>query len=405
MKTVAIIAEYNPFHTGHEYQINKIRQEFGHNTRIIAIMSGNYTQRGNLAIMDKSTRAECAARCGVNLVLELPFPFSCSSAEFFAKSGVKIAESLGVVDTLSFGSELGDIELLTKISNDMQSDTYKEKLSELLCASDEKKLGYPALCEKSYKSLFGNDITSAFFTPNNILAIEYIKALTSLNSKIEPHTIKRDGSDYSENNITEKKHQSATAIRNLLAKDIHSAIEYIPNPTKNAVLLAYSNNEFPCSEENLSSAVISYFRLNSHSAKSDIHDADGGLYNRLRNASFEATSISKLTELADTKKYTSSRIRRAIWYSFFGVTSSEVNELPAYTQALAMDDVGKSILKEVKKLSDFPVVTKPSSYDFLSERAKRQKELSDKADSVFQLTKPKATHGNISLKTSPFVLN
>ena len=102
MKTVAIIAEYNPFHTGHEYQINKIRQEFGQDTRIIAIMSGNYTQRGNIAIMDKSTRAECAVRCGVNLVLELPFPFSCSSAEFFAKSGVKIADSLGIIDILSF---------------------------------------------------------------------------------------------------------------------------------------------------------------------------------------------------------------------------------------------------------------------------------------------------------------
>ena len=404
MKTVAIIAEYNPFHTGHEYQINKIRQEFGQDTRIIAIISGNYTQRGNIAIMDKSTRAECAVRCGVNLVLELPFPFSCSSAEFFAKSGVKIADSLGIIDILSFGSELGDIELLTKISKNMQSSEYEKKLSELISKNDEKRRGYPTLCEKAYKSLFGNDTASAFFTPNNILAIEYIKALLNLNSKIEPHTIKRYGSGYSENQITENQHQSATAIRNLLLSDIHSAVEYIPDLTKSTILFAYNNNEFPCNEENLSSAVISHFRLNSHSAKSDIHDADGGLYNRLRNASFEVASISKLTELADTKKYTSSRIRRAIWYSFFGVTSSEVKELPRYTQVLAMDNVGKSILKEVKKMTDFPVVTKPSSYDFLSERAKRQKELSDKADSIFQLTKPETTYGNISLKTSPFVL-
>lgn len=405
MKTVAIIAEYNPFHTGHEYQINKIRQEFGQDTRIIAIISGNYTQRGRIAIMDKSTRAECAVRCGVNLVLELPFPFSCSSAELFAKSGVKIADSLGVVDILSFGSELGDIDRLTKISNNMQSCAYKKKLSELIRACDKKKLGYPTLCEKAYESLFDNDITPSFFTPNNILATEYIKALLNLNSKIKPHTIKREGADYSDNKITQNRHQSATAIRNLISSDINCATEYIPYATKNTLLSAHSNNEFPCNEENLSSAVISYFRLNSFSAKSDIHDADEGLYNRLRNASFEATSISKLTELADTKKYTSSRIRRAIWFSFFGVTSSKVNELPSYTQILAMDNVGKSILKEVKKLTDFHVITKPSSYDFLSERAKRQKELSDKADSVFQLTKPKATHGNISLKTSPFVLN
>lgn len=404
MKTVAIISEYNPFHTGHEYQIRKIREEFGNDTRIVSIMSGNFTQRGNLAVIDKFLRAECAVRCGTDLVVELPFPFSCSSAEFFAKSGIKIADSLGVVDTLSFGSELGDINLLLKISKNMQSEKYIKKITELLNSQKTKSMGYPMICEKAYKLSFGDDLTSDFFSPNNILAIEYIKALTDIGSNIEPHTIKRTGANYSEKKIIVKSHQSATAIRNLMSYDMNSAVEYIPNNAKDVILSAYHRSQLPCDEEKLSSAVISHFRLNPPSAKSDIHDADGGLNNRLRNASFEATSISKLTELADTKKYTSSRIRRTIWYSFFGVTSSEVNELPAYTQVLAMNSVGRSILKEAKKMTDFPVVTKPSSYDFLSDRAKRQKELSDRADSVFQLTKPKATHGNTSLKTSPFIL-
>ncbi len=402
MKTVAIIAEYNPFHTGHEYQINKIREEFGQDTRIIAIMSGNYTQRGSIAIMDKSTRAECAVRCGVNLVLELPFPFSCSSAEFFAKSGVYIVSRLGVVDILSFGSELGDINKLELIAANIKSKHYQDILSELINASSNKNIGYPALCEKAYKLLCGEDITSDFFTSNNILAIEYIKALSLLGTTIKAHTIKRVGAEYSENKITGEAHQSASAIRNLMLINFDSAIEYIPNDAKNTVSSAYMNKHMPCVEDKLSSAVISHFRLNS--PKAQIHDADGGLYNRLQNASFEASTISKLTEIADTKKYTSSRIRRAIWYSFFGVTSSEVNKLPHYTQVLAMDNVGKSILKDVKKKTDFHVVTKPSSYDFLSETAKAQKELSDKADSVFQLTKPKTTYGNLSLKTSPFVL-
>jgi len=402
MKTVAIIAEYNPFHTGHEYQINRIREEFGHDTRIIAIMSGNYTQRGSIAIMDKLTRAECAVRCGANLVLELPFPFSLSSAEFFAKSGVYIASGLGVVDILSFGSELGDINKLELIAENIKSKDYQNKLSELINISNNKNVGYPALCEKAYKSLFGENITSDFFTSNNILAIEYIKALSNFESNIKAHTIKRIGAEYSENKITGEAHQSASAIRNLMQTNFNSAIEYIPNDAKNAVISAYTNKHMPCVEDKLSSAVISHFRLNSPAAQ--IHDADGGLYNRLQNASFEASSISKLTEIADTKKYTSSRIRRAIWYSFFSVTSSEVKELPKYTQVLAMDSVGKSILKDVKKKTDFPVITKPSSYEFLSETAKRQKELSDKADSVFQLTKPEAPHGNISLKTSPFIL-
>ncbi len=403
MKTVAIIAEYNPFHTGHEYQINKIREIFGQDTRIIAIMSGNYTQRGNIAIIDKSKRAECAVRCGVNLVLELPFPFSCSSAEFFARSGVYIASMIGVVDILSFGSELGDINEIKQIAKNMQSKPYLDNLSDLINSNSNKNIGYPALCEKAYKLTFNVEINSNYFTPNNILAIEYIKAIFNLGAHIDVHTVKRVGSDYSENKIADVAHQSATAIRGLMLSDFKSAIKYTPINAKNALLIAYKNKETPCIEDKLSSAVISHFRLNSPEANK-IHDADGGLYNRLQNASFEASTISNLTEIADTKKYTSARIRRAMWYSFFGVTSSEVKMLPHYTQVLAMDNVGKSILKDVKKKTDFPIVTKPSSYDFLPNTAKIQKELNDKADSVFQLTKPKATQGNISLKTTPFIL-
>ena len=143
MKTVAIISEYNPFHSGHEYQIQKIREEFGADTRIIAIMSGNYTQRGEMAIMDKSLRAECAVRCGVNLVLELPFPFSSSSAEFFSRSGVKIAHSLGVVDYLSFGSECGSIEELVNAAKNMSSKEYKALLKQNLAAKNIRNALFP----------------------------------------------------------------------------------------------------------------------------------------------------------------------------------------------------------------------------------------------------------------------
>jgi predicted nucleotidyltransferase len=402
MKTVAIIAEYNPFHTGHEYQINKIREDFGQDTRIIAIMSGNYTQRGSIAIADKSVRAECAVRCGVNLVLELPFPFSCSSAEFFARSGVYIASRLGVVDILSFGSELGDINKIKQIAINMQSKLYLEKLSDLINSESHKNIGFPALCEKAYKLSFNEEINSDYFTPNNILAIEYIKAILNFSASIDVHTVKRFGADYSENKISDTGHQSATAIRRLMLSDFDSAIKYIPINAQNTIIFAYKNKQMPCIDDKLSSAIISHFRLNSPTVK--IHDAEGGLYNRLQNASFEASTISNLTEIADTKKYTSARIRRAIWYSFFGVTSSEVKKLPNYTLVLAMDGVGKSILKDVKKKTDFPIVTKPSSYGFLSDTAKMQKELSDKADTVFQLTKPESAHGKLSLKTSPFIL-
>ena len=403
MKTVAIIAEYNPFHTGHEYQIKEIRHEFGADTRIIAVMSGNYTQRGELAVMDKSERAKAATLCGVNLVLELPFPYSMSSAEFFASSAVKIIDSLNVVDHLSFGSESGDVFMLSEIAENISSDEYKSALKLALASSEDKGVGYPKLSEEIYRSLYGKDIPRDVFSPNNILAIEYIKAIKRSKSNIIPHTVKRSGAAYSEKNITEDQHQSASAIRELFNKDISSALKYIPNNAKNIVLDAYNNKSFPCDDNRLSSAVISYFRLNPKSAAA-IHDAGDGLYNRLQKYSFDANDITTLINLTDTKKYTRSRIRRAIWYSFFGVTSSEVKELPCYTTVLAMDNVGKAILKEIKKKTDLAVITKPSSTDGLSDTARRQKALSDKADSVFQLTKPAPPSGAYALRTTPYIV-
>ena len=401
MKTVAIISEYNPFHTGHEYQIAKIREEFGEDTRIIAIMSGNYTQRGEIAVMDKSTRAKTAVLCGINLVLEIPFPYSASSAEFFAESGVKIANEIGVVDYLSFGSECGNLNELVSVAENMTTDEYRLVLRD---SSATRDLGYPELCEKVYKELFNKEISKDFFTPNNILAIEYLKALIRQRSKITPHTLARIGSSYSDDSVTDAAHQSASAIRKLLSTDFDSAMNFVPKVTVSTLTDEYCNGLFPTDAERLAPALISHLRLNSPAPNTKIHDAAGGLYNRLYNASFNADTISSLILLAATKKYTTARIRRALWYSFFGVTSSNVKELPLYTQVLAMDDVGKTILKEVKKISDFPVVTKPSDSSRLSPEAKLQKELADKADSIFHLTKPNPPSGATSLLTTPYVM-
>lgn len=401
MKTVAIISEYNPFHTGHEYQIRKIREFFGIDTRIVSIMSGNYTQRGDIAIMDKSARAKCAVDCGVNLVLEIPFPFSSSSAEFFAKSGVEIANKIGVIDYLSFGSECGSVDTLTAVAENMMQ---KEYLDSVIDDSDAREVGYPKMCEKAYRNLFGDEVPENFFTSNNILALEYIKALIASKSNIQPHTVMRLGSSYSEQKITDFEHQSATAIRELFSKDFKSALNFLPQNSIKTVIQEHEDCHFPIDSEKLSSAIISHLRLYSPEADTEIHDAKGGLYNRLYNASFKANTISSLTNLAGTKKYTAARIRRAIWYSFFGVTSSTVKELPRYTQVLAMDNVGKTILKEVKKNSDFPILTKPSDCSKLPIEALKQKELADKADSVFHLAKPNPPLGNASLLTTPYVM-
>ncbi len=401
-KTIAIVCEYNPFHTGHEYQIQRIREEFGVDSEIIGIMSGNFTQRGECAIADKYTRAKCAVLSGVNLILELPFPFSSLSAELFASAAVYIANSLGVVDYLSFGSEAGELAPLDAAADIMLTSDFERAVSEITADKNKRALGYPEKMELALRGILPQETTPTLL-PNNILAVEYIKALKRLKSKIMPHTIKRQGADYRSESIDENEHPSATALRNSLLKLDISALQYVPKTTQKIILDEIAEGNFPCDIAKISSAIISSFRLNSHVDPEKITDVGGGLYNRLLDKSYEAGDIDTLLRLAETKLYTRARLRRAILYSFLGVTSSEAHECPQYTQVLAMDNSGKSLLKKIRKVGKIPVLTKPSRTEGLSEQAKRQWERAFRADSVFQLTKPKSTDGRLSLMSTPYV--
>ena len=399
MKTVAIISEYNPFHSGHLYQIRRIREEFGADTRIVAIMSGNYTQRGQIAMIDKSTRAKMAVLSGVNLVLELPFPYSMGSAEFFAEAGVSIAQRLGCIDILSFGSECGNLDLLKKTASLMLDEAFLLRIRAL--EAEKPQLGHAELTEAVVTEFLG-ETAHALLSPNNILALEYLKALQRMKSTVVPHTVMREGAGYSASEIdTTCPHQSATAIREALCAGDASAINYIPEAAREVLYKEMKAGFAPCLEERLSSAILAHFRLSSPSASCDIQEARGGLYNRLITKSYEAHDISSLAALTETKKFTNARIRRAIWYSFFGVTSSDVKSYPSFTRVLALDSKGQAILRTAKRTARICVVTKPSE-TLLCPNAAREKAVSDGADAVFQLTKPAPASGNHAMLTSPF---
>ena len=402
MKLAAIIAEYNPFHNGHKYQIDEARKLLGEDTAIIAIMSGNYTQRGEIAIADKTARAKLAVLEGINLVLELPFPFSSATAEIFAKSGVHIANSIGA-DYLIFGSECGQIETIYKAANIVTSDEFSNLYESLKNDKCNKTKSHPQLVEKAYLALGGDKLEFDISSPNNILALEYIKAIKELGSNITPITIKREGAGYSDNDIIENTRlQSATAIRELLRNKDVSAYEYMPENAKSVFEEAMNNGLMPADVEKISPAIISSLRLNTHGGF-DVFDADNGLYNRLCTISMKTNSILSLASSAETKTHTKARIKRAIFNSFFGVTSSIAKELPAYTQVLAFDEIGRTALKRIKKTTDFPCITKPSDYDTFTDAVIRQKELSNKADSIYVLALPKDVPGMFHLTFTPFV--
>ena len=402
MATVAIITEYNPFHKGHEYQIKKIREMLGEDTEIIAIMSGNTVQRGDVAVLDKYMRAECACLSGVNLVLELPFPFSSASAEIFAASGVKIADALGVVDYLAFGSESGDIDELIKIADIMNGESFKDTFAKISNDSRHLGAGYPELIEAAYKKATGK--AHVPLTPNNILGIEYIKQLKNRNSKITPITIKREGAGFNEESVTGERYESATAIRSISAEAPEDALLHIPEATRETVSRAIAEGLFPASLDSLSSIIIPSLLLNSTASDEDIHDAAGGLYNRLISAARGSVTISELVRLAETKRYTNARIRRAILFSYLGVTSSKAKALPAYTQVLASDKVGFGILARARKSSAIPILTKPTDTDKLCDEAKEQKSLSDKVDILFGFATKKKRDARQMLSRTPYVI-
>ena len=244
MKVAGIVAEYNPFHSGHLYQISKIREEFGEGTAIIAIMSGNYTQRAEVAFCGKDIRARGAVDCGVNLVLELPFPYCSSSAEIFAESGVCIADALGIVDYLSFGSECGDAKKIKACAEIMLTAEYA-LLRDSIYSGDS--VGYAEACERAYLKLLKDPTASIPFTSNNILAIEYTKAILKRKSNIKIHTVKRVGAAYNDTDLDKGGLSSATAIRRAFSSDLRSPelLGSLPKKSAKASLMPWSEATFP----------------------------------------------------------------------------------------------------------------------------------------------------------------
>ena len=395
MKCVGIVSEYNPFHNGHLHQIAGIRKEFGEDTAVVAVMSGNFTQRGEAALFDKVHRAQCAVCAGVNLVLELPFPYCASSAEYFCTAGVGILDALGVVDTLSFGSESGDLSLLSLAAERLSSEEFKKKRAALVEA--HPNLGHAAITERAFCELWGKELS---FSPNNILALEYIMALGRLGSSMSIHTIPRLG-DYHDEMLHEGI-ASASAIRKAITDGSFDISDALPHQTKEIMDALSAQGYLGANLERLYPAIAAKFLLNAVDP-STIQDGADGLYTRLQRMAMQASTLESLIEQTETKKYTRARIRRVILHTLFGVTSSDLRVAPLYTQLLAADGIGLDILKRIKKQTAFPILTKPSDAARLPEDARAQKALSDLADRFYCLATPTARAPREALTYTPYI--
>lgn len=374
MSVTGIVVEYNPFHKGHLHHINKTKELTGC-SHIIAIMSGNFVQRGIPAMVDKWSRAKAALMNGVDLVIELPLIYSLSSAEFFSFGSVSLLNSLGVVDNICFGSECGDSKVLYDIANILsdEPDEYKDILKQKL----QLGLAYPSARSKALSDFIGNyntDLLSNFSieevlsSSNNILGIEYCKSIIRLKSSIKPYSIQRQGSDYNSTHF-EGELSSASSIRKHIkdTKNISEVKNYVPENTYNLLLSLFENN-YTFSSEDLMLPYLKYKYILHKDAIEQLPDVSEGIHNRIYKFLEDAESYEKLINSIKTKRYTYSRISRILCQFFIGFENFNTYELRKkkcpYARVLGFNSNGLKLLKDMKKESSIPIYTKiPKNLD------------------------------------------
>ncbi|WP_432665148.1 nucleotidyltransferase [Wukongibacter baidiensis] len=391
MNVVGLITEYNPFHNGHKYHLEKSKELSGA-SHSVAVMSGNFLQRGEPALLDKWVRAEIAVREGVDLVIELPTIFSCNSAEFFAFGGISLLESLKIVDSFCFGSELGSLDDLHLVSDLLINEPLDFK--DLLKKHLDNGLTFPLARQKAMGEYLGNKLEniSTLSSPNNILGIEYLKALKVLKSNIIPLTIKRIAAEYNSTEINGKI-CSATAIRKLL-KESHTFLEdlenVVPPNSYEVIKKAITEGKGPIFSSDLEQIIFYRLRTISIDDLKHIHDINEGLENRLKSGASLSATYSSLIQFLKTKRYTQTRLQRALIKTVLGITSNDIvsfseKNLPHYIRVLGFNDKGAALLKRIKKESDLPIITNLKRYDPQNDIASRMIEIDKMATDVYTL--------------------
>lgn len=341
MKICAIISEFNPFHSGHKYLIDEIKKQGF--THIVAIMSGNFVERGEPAIVSKESRTKAAMLNGIDLVIELPIVKVLNSAEKYAAAAVEIAEKLGCIDALAFGSECGNTKTLEKASDILKSKKFKLIFKKYISLGNS----FPKAEFLALKDLTDDkDLISALKSPNSILGIEYIKALKKLKSNIKPITIKRNSNFL-----------SSSEIRNLIINNRDTYKNYVPKTSaklletdiKNALLATLGNGDKPM-----------LYSIKSADLKSilKISDVSEGLENRILSCAEKSFSVVELLKNIKTKRYTMARIKRILMLIFLKITKGMQNKKIPFIKVIGANKKGLEILKKAKKTSKLPIVSR-----------------------------------------------
>lgn len=381
MRTIGIISEYNPFHSGHRYHLAGLRNTFGVDCALVCVMSGNFVQRGDAAIADKWTRTRLALAGGADLILELPTPWAISSAEQFARGGTALLQASGVVDTLSFGSEAGTLAPLQAAADALDSPRWREALGEQLTLG----LSFPAARERAAETLLGPG-AGCLGQPNNNLGVEYLRALRALDSSIRPHTMQRLGAahDGDEENAV---HRSASQLRAALLGDECPSLS--PFLADQAVELLREN---PASLSFCTRGVLARLRGMAEAEFALLPDCGEGLSRLLCRAAQQAASLDELYRLVKSKRYTHARIRRLVLWAFLGLTAADRPDRPPYLRVLGFSPRGQGVLREMKSRASLPILVKPAHIAGFGPEARRLFQLEARCTGLYGLCQKHLGH-------------
>ena len=398
MTVCGIVAEYNPFHAGHAHHIVQTRRALGADTAIVCAMSGNFVQRGDLAVMEKYARAEAAVRCGADLVLETPLAACLSSAEGFARGAAVLLDALGSVSHLSFGAEQADLALL------QQAADLSLRQSEALRHGLAAGLPYAAAMQQAV-SAADPEAGALLASPNNTLGVEYLRALAARGSRMQPLAIERKGGAHDSDTPADGL-PSASYLRGLLADgDIEACRPLMPEASFAVLEREIQSGAAPVTRSAVDLAVLAHLRRLDAAALLPFCSGDDGLAHRLADAIRDNASFSAVCTAAQTRRYPLARVRRVLLRAWLDLPQSVPPE-PQYIRVLAIGRQGRGLLRRMKDTCALPVIIKPVTERSLPENLQPALARDALADDLYALAypAPKLRVGGGHFRKTPFCL-
>lgn len=385
MKLCGIIAEFNPFHLGHKVLIDEVKENFD---GVIAVISGNIVQRGEFSVIDRRLKTKLALESGVDLVLELPLPFSALSAEKFASRGVFILDSLNIVDSLAFGVQTEQTNLLKKVAHFGNTDLAKELIDEKL----KNNISYPVAYENVVKEELGISNPEIFNKGNNILAIEYLSALDKFSSSLKPFFVCRN-----EDLLSAKK------IRQLMLNG-ENFENYLPDFANDEIKKAIEEGNAPVSVSVSDRSYMAILRNLDINSIKNAPDVVGGLENRIMQAIENSEDFDEVIKKSSSNIFTHSRIKRALVCACLQINKEDAFQMPSYIRALGHNEKGREILKSVQSTCKLPIIMKTSDIKTLPSYSRRIFEINAKGDNLYNIFTPRLRPCNTYYKESVTVI-